>query len=473
MGILAREFFRDYVAIQQRIKNNRIMGPEKRIKLAICMVLFFLATGTVGYALIDGYSFLDAFYMTVITITTVGYGEIQQLSGAGRVFTIFLILSGVGSIAFAAGAFTELIIERSANPTRWKKSMEKKISKLKGHAIICGHGRVGAAAAEHFKKNNAQFVVIENAPESLKELQELGYHFVQGDGTREETLLRAGIKKASSLLAVLNSDPDNLFAVLTARELNPVLRIIARIEHPSSESRMLRAGADSVISPFVAAGQRVAESLLLKEALVSVHLDNVYDGLGGQKPEWFEVLEQSVLVDKSVADAAPILNGSIVGIRRPTGDVLLPDDGEVVSIGDTLLVMHHPADVHSGVVTVQPKKIVFIDDNPVILRLYTRLFQKAGFNIMCASTGHEGYDLIVKEMPDGVVVDYHLPDISGLAICEKIKALPGHESIKIFLFTADEQEDIRKMAKAAGVDKVVVKSPEAGEIVAMVSQYLQ
>ena len=171
------------------------MGPEKRIKLAICLVLFFLATGTVGYTFIDGYSPLDAFYMSVITITTVGYGEIQQLSPAGRVFTIFLILSGVGSIAFAAGAFTELVIERSANPNRWKKSMDKKIEKLKGHTIICGHGRVGAAAAEYFKKNNAQFVVIENSPENLEELQELGYHFIQGDGTREETLLKAGIKK--------------------------------------------------------------------------------------------------------------------------------------------------------------------------------------------------------------------------------------------------------------------------------------
>ena len=210
------------------------MGPEKRIKLAICLVLFFLAAGTVGYTFIDGYSPLDAFYMTVITITTVGYGEIQQLSPAGRIFTIFLILSGVGSIAFAAGAFTELVIERSANPNRWKKAMDAKIEKLTGHTIICGHGRVGAAAAEHFKKNNARFVVIENSPEGLEELQELGYHFIQGDGTREEILLKAGIKKASSLLAVLNSDPDNLFAVLTARELNPVLQIIARTEHASS-----------------------------------------------------------------------------------------------------------------------------------------------------------------------------------------------------------------------------------------------
>lgn len=446
------------------------MGPEKRIKLAICLVLFFLGTGTVGYSFIDGYSLLDAFYMTVITITTVGYGEIQQLSEAGRVFTIFLILSGVGSIAFAAGAFTELIIERSANPNRWKKPMEKKISKLKGHTIICGHGRVGAAAAEHFKKNHAQFVVIENSLESLEELQELGYHFIQGDGTREEVLLKAGIKRASSLIVVLNSDPDNLFAVLIARELNPVLRIIARAEHSSAESRMLRAGADSVISPFVAAGQRVAESLLSKESLVSGDLDNVENGL--QKPEWLHIVEQSTLVGKSVSAAGRILNGSIVGIRRKSLDVLLPEDNEIVEVGDNLLVVNYGLGVHSGVVTVQPKEIVFIDDNPVILRLYTRLFQKAGFNIMCASTGHEGYDMVVKEMPDGVVVDLNLPDTSGLAICEKIKTLPGAEKIKLFLFTADEQEGLRKTAAAAGVDKVVVKSPDAGEIVEMVSHHL-
>ncbi len=423
-----------------------------------------------GYSLIDGYSILDAFYMTVITITTVGYGEIQQLSEAGRVFTIFLILSGVGSIAFAASAFTELVIERSANPQRWIKSMEKKISKLKGHTIICGHGRVGAAASEHFKKNNAPFVVIEHSPEVVAELQELGYHCIQGDGTREEVMLRAGIKRASSLLAFLNSDPENLFAVLTARELNPVLRIIARTEQASSESRMLRAGADSIISPYASAGQRVAESLLSKETLASGKVTIASDG--HQTPEWFQVTQESELIGKNVADAAKIMNGDIVGLRRKSVDYLLPEGDVNLEVGDKLLLMHCKLDGPSGRITAQPKKIVFIDDNPVILRLYARLFQKDGFNIICASTGQEGYDLVVKEMPDGVVVDFHLPDMSGLAVCQKIKALSGTENMKLFLFTADDQEDIRKMAYVGGVDKVVVKSPEAKEIVNMVSRYL-
>jgi voltage-gated potassium channel len=155
------------------------MSPYKRIRLAIGLVLFFLGMGTVGYVLIAGYSPLDAFYMTVITISTVGYGEIQQPSGAGRVFTIFLILSGVGSIAFAAGAFTELVIERTANANRWKKSMEKKISKLKGHVIICGHGRVGAAAAEYFRENGTHFVIVDHSTDEIKRLAESGDHFIK------------------------------------------------------------------------------------------------------------------------------------------------------------------------------------------------------------------------------------------------------------------------------------------------------
>lgn len=446
------------------------MGPEKRIKLSICLVLFFLVTGTVGYAYIDNYSLLDAFYMTVITLTTVGYGEIQQLSEAGRIFTIFLILFGVGSIAFTAGAFTELIIERSANPNRWKKSMEKKINNLKGHTIICGHGRVGAAAADHFKNNGAPFVVIENSQEGLKELQELGYHFIQGDGTREEVLLKAGIKKASSLLAVLNSDPDNLFAVLTARELNPVLRIIARTEHPSSESRILRAGADSIISPFVAAGQRVAESLLRKES--SVQVEKSISDTGLKQPVWLQVRAESLLVGKDIDVAAKDLHGKILGLRRKETDTLLPGKDKVVAIGDELLVQYYLPEKTTSVHTTQPKKIIFIDDNPVILRLYTRLFQKAGLNIMSASTGQEGYDLVVKERPDGVVVDFHLPDMTGLEVCERIKTLSGNEQIKLFLFTADDQENTKNLALAAGVDKVVVKSPEAGEIVSLVLKHL-
>jgi len=446
------------------------MDPRKRIILAIWFVLFFLAAGTTGYAVIDGYSLIDAFYMTVITISTVGYGEIQQLSSTGRIFTIFLILSGVGSIAFAAGAFTEILIERATNPHSRIKAMQNNINKLENHVIICGYGRVGAAAAEHFKSTGTDFVVIEKSEEHENRLNELGILFLLGDGTREETLLKAGIKKASGLLAVLNSDPDNLFAVLSARELNPVLNIIARIENHSSEKRMLRAGADSVISPFAAAGKRVAESFVGKPAVAG---DAGTDATKKAQPKWQDIADESSFVGKTVQEYAGSVGVTIIGLRRAGTDLLLPGENETIMPGDHLLVLMSKPGTHPSGNTQAKKKIVLVDDNPVITRLYTRLFQKAGYRVKAASTGADGFELIRAEKPNAAVVDYHLPDMTGLDVCRKLRAEAGCDAIRLFLFTADDQLETRTLAAEAGVDKVVLKSPESGEIVAKVSQYLQ
>ncbi len=449
----------------EHLKRGRThsMSPQQRLRLAILLVLLFLGTGTLGYMILDGYPPLDAFFMTVITLSTVGYGEIHPLSGAGRLFTVLLILWGVGSIAFAAGAFTEIIIERAANPNRWKKSMERRIGRLKGHIIICGHGRVGAAAAEYFRKKGASFVVVENSGEQTRRLIDLGYEFLQGDATRELVLLKAGIKRASALLAVLNADPENLFTVLTARELNPVLRIIARTEDMSSQSRMLRAGADSVISPFVAAGQSVAESLLggdFQEFTTDW-------GREERMPSWVDVAAQPGLAGRPLLDVQDELRAKIVGLRRDAQDLLLPEEDTVIAANDHLLVLgrEQKSRTELQVKAAQPKKVVFIDDNPVILRLYTRLFQKAGFNIICAASGQEGLTLIQKESPDCVVVDYHLPDVSGLDVCRRVRELGGTAQPKLFLFTAVDESYVREKALAEGVDEVVVKSPEASEIV--------
>lgn len=447
------------------------MGPEKRIWLAVGLVLFFLMTGTAGYVVIDDYTVIDAFYMTVITITTVGYGEIQQLSELGRIFTIFLILFSVGSIALLAGAFSELLIERAANPMRLKKKMEKKISKLKDHIIICGHGRVGAAAAEYFHENNAPFVVIENQEEGVKLLDELGYCYIKGDGTREETLKKANIKKASAVLAVMNSDPGNLFAVLTARELNPVLRIIARTESASSESRLLRAGADSVISPPVTAGRKVAKSLMTKSFLSNEDLlsrDTVETA-----PEWIYVTKDSEVNGKEIRWMTSRMGIRVLGYRRSGRDILMPDKKEEIKEGDEVLVLKEVTPASEIEEPKLRKKIVLIDDNPVIIRLYTRLFQKAGYHVSSAVTGHDGYDLIANKKPDAAVVDFHLPDMSGIEICEKIRTSTKYDDIKLILFTADELQATAIAAMEAGADKVVVKSPDAGEIVEQVSRYLE
>ena len=447
------------------------MDSRRRIWVALAVTLFFLGVGTVGYKKIERFPPLDAFYMTVITISTVGFGEIHPLSEAGRVFTIFLILFGVGSLAFAAHAFTESMIEKASNPNLRKKSMDRKIQKLSGHYIICGHGRVGAASADRFHNIGADFVVIDRSEEHLRILAEQGYNYLAGDATREETLIGAGIKRAAALLALLDSDPDNLCAVLTARELNPTLHIVARTEVATSESRILRAGADSVISPYASAGRRVADRILMKTMEDSIR--GSLEAVGGNIPHWVIVNEKSGLAAHAVETANQILNGTIVGMRRKGKDMLMPTLDVRLQMGDELLICSEHPVVMTEARTEQPKKIVLIDDNPVIRRLYTRLFQKAGFNIITASNGREGYDLIMEEQPDAAVVDLMLPDISGLDVCRQVREQERGKEIKLFLFTADNQDATRKKAMESGVDTVVVKSPDAQEIIGIVKSRIE
>ncbi len=447
------------------------MDANRKIFIAIGLTAFFLTVGTFGYVRIEDFSLLDAFYMTVITISTVGFGEINQLTGDGRVFTIFLILSGVGSLAFAAHAFTESLIERAANPQSRKRVMLKKIEKLRGHYIICGHGRVGAAAASHFQKAGADFVIIEASENMKKFLEEEGYLVIFGDATSQKSLLAAGIKKADALLALLDSDPENLFAVLTARELNPTLRIIARTEIASTESKILRAGADSVISPYASAGKRVADKIIEATRKETSQAQGEFQSINPD--QWLGVTADSELASHSVGVAERLLQAKIVGVRRDDNDKILPEEDFVIRVGDKLLITSIKRDsLSEKPKQIEQKKIVLIDDNPVVRQLYTRLFQKAGYNIITAENGEEGLAVIRKESPDAAVIDYMLPDISGLEVCRQLRSDTNADTIRLVLFTADEQEDTRKKALEAGVETVVVKSPEASEIIAKIEQSL-
>ncbi|WP_163337420.1 NAD-binding protein [Desulfopila sp. IMCC35008] len=440
-----------------------------KIAVGLFATILFLMIGTFGYTFIEDYTPLDAFYMTVITITTVGFGEVMPLSESGRVFTIFLILFGFGAIGFLAHSFTEAIIERATSPNIGKKTMQKKIQQLANHVIICGYGRVGEATAEHFNSVGQDFVVIESAPEQIKALEAAGFAFLEGDATREHMLQAAGIKKASALLALLDSDPDNLFTVLTARELNPTLQIIARTEVATSESRMLRAGADSIISPHATAGRSVAEKVMCTDVYQSIQPARQ---ASVHEPQLLPVDEHSDLAGHVVETAAEFLHGSILGIRRDGVDLLLPAQDENILLDDELLILLH--DIENPEQSHGPdiKKIVLIDDNPVIRRLYTRLFQKAGFHLLTAATGDEGYNLILTEKPDGAIIDYELPDMNGLDICVRMRQDPQFDSTRIFLFTSHDDIVTRQQAIDSGVDTVVIKSPEAKEIVNTVSKQL-
>ncbi len=449
------------------------MSSNPRIIVALILCLGIIVTGTLGYVLIEDYSFFEGIYMSIITITTVGFGEVKPLSEMGRGFTAFIILMGFGSLAFAGHAVAEYILEKVWSGKLETRKMKKQISHLKSHYIICGYGRVGEAAAEHFEKTGTDFVIIEANPGQGQVIREKGYLFIEGDATRETVMLEAGIKCACGLLALLNSDPDNLFAVLTARELNPTLHIIARAEDSSSEKKIFRAGADSVISPFATAGRQIAGNILAATGN-SAQMPE-YSIQPTAVPQWVTIQEGSSMTGETINAVAGQMGREVIGLRRNGNDLILPDPETQLETADMILVfdINRNDEKQFSQQAPQPKKLVIVDDNPVILRLYSRLFQKAGFSPVTAIDGREGLDAIIKEKPAAAVIDYMLPVISGIEVCRQVRAKEDCQEIKLILFTADSQPETRKLALDAGADAVVVKSPDASEVIETVIRILK
>lgn len=223
-----------------------------------------LVVGTLGYMLIADYSFLDAFYMTVITVATVGYGEVHPLTEAGRLFTSFLIITSFGTFAYAVSYITKFVVDGELNLFFKNQRLNTAIEKLSEHVIICGYGRNGRQAAYVLKKHNKRFVVIEKDSVLTSHITHKFSELVlTGDASQDEMLMKAGIMKAKSLITTLPNDSDNLFIVLTARHLNPRLTIISRASEDGSDTKLKIAGANNVIMPDKVGGAHMA-SLLLK-----------------------------------------------------------------------------------------------------------------------------------------------------------------------------------------------------------------
>ena len=449
------------------------MFSNYRIVIALISCLMVLAIGTAGYVFIENYTLLDALYMSVITIMTVGFGEVKPLSEVGRAFTIILIILGFGTLAFAGKTVAESLLEKIWSGKARTKKMKKKVSILKSHALVCGFGRVGAAAIDHFKAAGSDFVVIEADPEKCRELQERDYLYIEGDAARESVLLDAGIKSAASLLALLDSDPDNLFVVLTARELNPTLHIISRAEEATSEKKILRAGADSVISPFVTAGKQIADDVLTATGKYSESTGDFHRHTSPS--EWVTIQDGSSMLGQTIDTLSRQMDGEIIGLRRNDRDFIFPDPEMRIEISDRIIFNRRPPETGKQLAQNMsvPRKLVIVDDNPVILSLYTRLFQKAGFHPMTATNGRDGLDLIIREKPVAAVIDFMLPVLSGIEVCQRIRRTDGCEDIRLILFTADNQPETRNRALETGADEVVLKSPNASEVIETVIQILK
>ncbi len=441
-----------------------------KVTISLLLLVGAIVVGAVGFWSIDHYPPIDAFYMSVITITTVGFGEIYPLSEWGRLFAAIYILVGFVVLGFVGHSIIESLLEKVWSGNVLEKKMKKQISLLKNHYIICGFGRVGEVATKHLQEAGAEFVVIEKSEKDRELCKNMGWLCVEGDATRESVLLEAGIKNASGLLAMVNSDPLNLFIVLTARELNPTLHIIARSEEKHTATKILRAGADSIISPFDSAGQQIASDLLAAttknhETVAAKESETL------SVPVMINVNQESGLIGQSLREASQTYK--ILGLRSNGVDYIQPDEETCLQQGDQILVIKKAIGGSEHRPVPPKKKIVIIDDSPVIVRLFSRLFQKEGYHPFSCDTGEAGFELIQAEKPSVAVIDYMLPGMSGLDLCRKIQDSNLDENLKLVVFTAENDLEVRQQCLDAGADSVIVKSADAGEIIKTVSTLIK
>jgi len=312
---------------------------NRLILIAVALVLV-LTGGTVGFMWIEHYPVFDAFYMTLTTVTTVGYAEIRGLSHAGRVFNSFLIFFGVTTIFLAVGAMTQTLIELELNQFFGKRRVRSMIDKLEGHIILCGFGRVGRGAAEELRKAGSPFVVIDNNDERVERAIKAGMLAVLADASRDETLRDVGIARAKGLIATLASDADNLFVILSAKTLNPNLQLSVRIAEESSEQKMRRAGADFVFAPYNTTGHRMARAMLKPHVLQ--FLDFTEQQGVDVEIEQVLVTGQSTFAGRTLAEVDMRHKSGVVilAIRKANGEMHFNPSSEVKMLpGDYLIAM--------------------------------------------------------------------------------------------------------------------------------------
>lgn len=321
-----------------------------RITVIVVLIISIILGGAVGYHIIEGWPFIDAFYMTIITISTVGFGEVRPLSGVGKVFTIILILSGVATITTGVSLIFSSIIEGTFGEIMRRQRMKKKLKKIKDHFIICGIGVVGEDIVQEFIRQKSSFVIIEkdkNVLDSLlNDLPDVLY--VLGDATDDEVLKDAGIERAKGIIAVLGNDADNLYICLTARSLNPQSRIIARAIEGEAINKLKKAGADYVFAPEKIGGVRLAAAALrptvtsfLDAILKGEYLNLVLDEV--------EVREHSVIADKTLKEAEISKNIGIIILAIKSANVAKlvfnPSSDTLINQGDVLISFGSPEQI--------------------------------------------------------------------------------------------------------------------------------
>lgn len=323
-------------------RRHWFVGTNRQLLFAVAAVVIAIAFGTVGFHLIEGWSILKSLYVAAQTVTTVGYGDLTPATRNGQVFSIVFMLVGVGVVLYALTTSVHAIVQSELIATFGERRQSRRMSKLRNHFIVCGSGRVGSHLVRALMNSAETFVVIEKDPQRVAELTELGVLVLVRDATLEETLLEAGVDHARGLAACLPDDADNVYVVLTARDLNREMHIVARAVEEQAEAKLIRAGANRVVAPTIIGGHRMAM------ALTKPAVDDFLGSITANKLELaFEQLEVdpgSPLAGRKLSETniRSELNIVVVSIKRNTGEILFNPSGDAeIHHGDMLIAIGH------------------------------------------------------------------------------------------------------------------------------------
>lgn len=317
------------------------MTTVKKLRFALLAVFLLINIGTVGFHFIEGWGFLDSLYATIQTISTVGYGDFTPHTSAGKILVMLLIVLGVGAVFYTIGLFAETIFEGKVRQILGRGKLEKLIAKMKDHYIICGCGRIGYLICRELAQEKTPFVIIDNNPEVLQKIEDEGFVHYKGDATQDRTLLAAGIKQAKGIVCVLPTDAENLYVILTAKEMNPNIYILSRSEEEESEHRLIRAGADRVMSPYYMGGIRMAMAILRPAMLDFIEITTRRQSLELRMEE-LAVCDGSPVIGKSLEQSEIRLRYGliIVAVKKESGKMIFnPLASYIIESGDKLVAL--------------------------------------------------------------------------------------------------------------------------------------
>jgi voltage-gated potassium channel len=330
------------------IRYGTVVFPQQ-IRYAVLLLLIIVTAGTFGYTLIEAWPLLDSLYMTVITITTVGFREVRELSPTGRVFTIGLIICSVGIVAYLVRQLAGVIVEGEIRRLMGRRKLEKAINRLRDHYIVCGHGRIGGYICEEFRDEGLPFVVIERDEHVIQSLEEKGVIYVRGDATDEKALIDAGVERAKALIAAVASDADNLYITLTARGLNPNLYILSRATEERAERKLISAGANKVVAPYLIGAHRMAMAIIRPAVVELMEIAMKRESLHLQMKE-IKVNDTANLPGTTLRESGirSKLDLIVVAIKKEDGSMLFnPAFNTSIVKGDTLITLGQKANLDS------------------------------------------------------------------------------------------------------------------------------